>query len=642
MDLKKYFNLSFFKENIKKSKGIIAFFFGVVPLLNILMLIVFLYEKENLINFSLLSSITMIGLYIIPFILAFTLFGFIFKQKSVDFILSKPISRKSIYWTNILGGTIILICFMLLNTFIFGIFSLLFSSLVLPFGLLLDYFIYFLISYIFVFFLSSLAIILSGNLITSLVIIMLLIFLIPFLQISTNTLSDNNSATYIKCEYENCKPKNYECFNDHECINRLSQDEYKLVYEKELNLNLTAPLNILVNIEKGIYSTSSIYKMSILSFIYLILGLLAFMYRKMENNETSFKKEWVHYFVKTLTFIPIGFVSYIFLREKSFIGILVILAISLIYYIVYDLVTRKEIYKFKKSLIICLASLGILTGFYALFDKKSIETFSIEEIKTLTLNDSSTIIKDKDLITKFMVDALNKERQEDIYNRVNVKINTDKNTYKLTLKLSLDNYNLLNDKIKELNQEKIKEFDYKNFDYATFDRRNIPVTKKLKKLLEESLKNDDETMNSNGSIQLYDYKNHQYEIITFPLNNQALFNHIINEYNQAFKKTLEKNKLEASFSFYNYQSDNELFSNLDVYTFNYVINKNLSSFKEFINNEKVDLKDSLLYIEMYSLDGFATAIVNGKKLKEELDQYKVMLQNDETYQNLLKEYSEIG
>ena len=38
--------------------------------------------------------------------------------------MSKPLSRKTIYFTNIIGGIGMILIFMLLNTAIFGIFSL--------------------------------------------------------------------------------------------------------------------------------------------------------------------------------------------------------------------------------------------------------------------------------------------------------------------------------------------------------------------------------------------------------------------------------------------------------------------------------------------------------------------------------------
>ena len=169
MNLKALFNFNFFKENIRKSKGLLAFLLGVIPIVNIIFLIILLTSSNsNLLEFDILSFLTYTGIVFIPLSLSVTLFGFILKKKSVDFIMSKPISRRSIFITNTLGGILILLIFMIINTLIFGLFGLIFESLTIPFVLLIDYFLFWFISYVFMFIVINLAIILSGNLITSL------------------------------------------------------------------------------------------------------------------------------------------------------------------------------------------------------------------------------------------------------------------------------------------------------------------------------------------------------------------------------------------------------------------------------------------------------------------------------------------
>ena len=68
MSLMKLFNFKYLKENIKKSRGLLAFFFGVVPLINIIVLITIISnDKINIMNFYSLSSITILGMFILPF-----------------------------------------------------------------------------------------------------------------------------------------------------------------------------------------------------------------------------------------------------------------------------------------------------------------------------------------------------------------------------------------------------------------------------------------------------------------------------------------------------------------------------------------------------------------------------------------------
>ena len=73
MNLMKLFNFKYFKENLRKSKAVLAFFLGVVPLLNILLLIIALINMNNdpvLLDFASLSIITFLGMYVLPLILA--------------------------------------------------------------------------------------------------------------------------------------------------------------------------------------------------------------------------------------------------------------------------------------------------------------------------------------------------------------------------------------------------------------------------------------------------------------------------------------------------------------------------------------------------------------------------------------------
>ena len=200
MSLMKLFNFKYLKENIKKSRGLLAFFFGVIPLINIIVLITIISnDKINIMDFYSLSSITILGMFILPLVLAVSLFGFLFQKKSVDFVMSKPLSRKSIYVTNILGGIGIIIIFILLNALIFSFFGVLFQNLIITGALILDYIICFIISYIFIFIVSSLAITVAGNILTSLVLVLIIICLFPFISLSKTYFNYNRNFNYLKC-----------------------------------------------------------------------------------------------------------------------------------------------------------------------------------------------------------------------------------------------------------------------------------------------------------------------------------------------------------------------------------------------------------------------------------------------------------
>ena len=94
MNLKTFFNFNFLKENIRKSKGILAFLLGIIPVINIIYLVVLLnINHGTLLTFNTLSFFTYFGILFIPLGLSLSLFSFIFKKASVDFILSKPVNR---------------------------------------------------------------------------------------------------------------------------------------------------------------------------------------------------------------------------------------------------------------------------------------------------------------------------------------------------------------------------------------------------------------------------------------------------------------------------------------------------------------------------------------------------------------------
>ena len=101
MNLMKLFNINFLKQNFKKSKVILSIFIGLIPILNTIILIMSFNNNGNyVLGFTEVSIINFIGVYILPVIVSICLFNYIYKKKSVDFVNSMPISRKSIFITN--------------------------------------------------------------------------------------------------------------------------------------------------------------------------------------------------------------------------------------------------------------------------------------------------------------------------------------------------------------------------------------------------------------------------------------------------------------------------------------------------------------------------------------------------------------
>ena len=140
MNLRKSLNLNYLFQNLKKSRNILAIFIGLIPILNTIILIMMLTSDSNyILGFAEISIINIIGIYILPIVISICLFNYIYKRKSVDFINSMPISRKSIFITNTILGIIIFTTMLLINTILTYTTCLIFKSPI-PFMMLFDYF----------------------------------------------------------------------------------------------------------------------------------------------------------------------------------------------------------------------------------------------------------------------------------------------------------------------------------------------------------------------------------------------------------------------------------------------------------------------------------------------------------------------
>ena len=646
MKLYKKFNIRFLKENIKKSKVLLAFCLGLIPLLNILVLVAIAISLNGIeiLEFNSLSMVTYLGLFIIPIVLAVSLFGFVFKNKSVDFVLSKPLSRSTIYITNIIGGILIITIFMLLNSLIYLLFGLIFSNLVIPFSLILDYFILFLISYIFIFVVSSLAISIAGNLMGSLVLILIIICLVPFFKLVNIYFYENNyHETYIKCEDEKCKPSNYICLKDTNCIKRLEQNEYSIKGDKIPSLDFTAPFYSIedINNSNSFYSTKSIIKMLILIPIYSVIGYYLFNKRKMENNETSFKNSKLHYFIKGITSIPVSFICYLTIKKSDELGFIISIAIILIYSIIYDLITRKEIYKPLKSSIISLITLGIVLGLYGLYDiKLNNNTLLIKDIKEIKIGNIvikkdknykavNQNIKGEDLINKIINETLDKDTKN-YGNTKYLKVKTKENkNYSLGLTWSYDTNKILNE-IKLIEEkEYFKNYNYNNIN---FTGKDVKPTKKLKNLIKNTMINIDNYTydNNNFLLEFKTYKNHKYETFyIMPNLNKELDKYILKEKNKKVITFLENN------------SDFEIGSIKEYPLIDYVLKKNKIKFIKYLENSNNEITENTLNIHLYNKYGLLVLIGNALSFKEEFKKYEENLNDDEYYQSLKSSIIEI-
>jgi ABC-2 type transport system permease protein len=274
-----------------------------------------------------------IFMYITPFILSFSLFGYVYKKKSIDFIGSMPISRKSIFATNTVGGIILIILTQLITLICTLILGAVTESTIFV-TLALDIFIYQTIAYIFVFTVANLAMSVSGNVVTQIVTTLLILFTI------------SASVLYVEAW-------------DSPTIS-LMDDDYRISsnYRIAHSNNYTAP-SLIFNNGEYYYNQASLIKMIVLSISYIALGYFLFKNKKLESAGESFASKTTHLIVKGLTLIPFVMILIVAVDSDEWEGILFLMAIIIVYYLIYDLITNKK-NKVKDNAVALIVSIAVL------------------------------------------------------------------------------------------------------------------------------------------------------------------------------------------------------------------------------------------------------------------------------------------
>lgn len=498
MNLRKLINFNFIKENIKKSLGILLFLFFIIPIVNILYLFNMLNQQIYVINLIDLTKMTYFASFIFPVVIAYILNNYLFKQNSLDFYLSKPINKRKLFFSNILAGLLLILVLLIINVIVFSLFNL--TNLSIPFALLFDYFIYTFILYSFIYIVITLAISLCGNFITALIVSIILIWSFPITLDVDKLLSENYTETYIKFKGDN--------------------NEYYVDHIKNIKHPLTLPSSYILKKE---FNTGDITKTSLLSIIYIFAGYVLFKRRKMENITSGFKNESLHYVVKTISLLPFMLLNALFLKEKTiFTGLIITLA-AIFYYLIYDLLTQKKLYKPLKSAIIFTWTYIILSlcfyGIISAYNKKQV--INCSEITTSNAYSEylTTTVTSFDLI----------KNSFNNHSDTSELFNINNNSYQIIVPLSSDAFtsihkNDLSNYIKYINNA-----SYKNTTAAYYNNYKLNVDK----LDLDNIKIDKN--NYRLGIKLYIYKNHEYQILTIPNNvNKKTMNYITTFLNEKF------------------------------------------------------------------------------------------------------------
>lgn len=612
MYLKKWFNFKYLYQNFKKSKSLLLFLLCGIPFINLWLVGINLLSGVYIIDFTSVSGVSSIIAFILPVILAFSLFGFVFKKNNVDFIMSMPISRRQIFASNILGGIMFIFIIILLNTIGFILLSL-FTKLFIPAGVIIDYFVYWLITYIFIFIVSSLAISLSGNIMGTIVVILLIIFLYPCFTIINNNIQSNFQDAYLICENEDCLPNSSYC-NNNECLTNLENGKYYYSIGTKLNTTFTTPLNYF----NDRYNLNSIIKTLILSVIYLVIAYYLFKYRKMENSEISFKNKYLYKVIKILAYIPITYLAYLFYTSSSallLIGIILCFA----YYFIYDLIIKKEITNVLKTLCEMIIVSAIFIGGYYILEmiySSNKNLINIPDEVVVSYYDQNLeydyeiIVNDKSLINELI-----KTKDVSSWNG-NYTVYFE-NKYYLSGGLSDELVEKLDNYVKEKNL--LANYTTDNILHITSSINPglvIPNTTKLKNMIVTYLQDYEKTENRvNNYITIYKYEDHQIKSISIDiLKNLEILNYVKNFYNDSFLK-----------NFGDTIGGDETILGENFSTF---VNANKKSFLKFLQEHKYDELTENIIILYSGLERF---IINQSVLENFLMEYDVDVTNNISY-----------
>ena len=624
MSLTKSFNFKFIKQMLKKSKGQLILFLGLVPIFTFLVLMAICSEDiAQVLNIESIGALNFIGIYFIPIILSINLFSYIYKRSSVDFINSMPISKKNIFINNSIIGIILIILMQLIN--VGGIF--LFSALkpnitVIP-EMVWDVFIISSLSYIFIFTATNLAMCLSGNVITQIVVTCLIVFFVPFLINDVNESLFTLRSSEVLVSYNEINEK--WILRD-QIENREMQFFYKIN-----EFHDTTPYKLLEVVSdynsRLYFDTISNIKMIVLSFVYLILGANLFKRRKFENLGESFSSVKVHQFVKALVFFPLfTILNKINMFSMNIEFILFVFAALIALFFIYDIVTNKKV-KLKNSMIyivlIFIVGNGICYGVEKVIDNKKIRVYNIKDIESVSVNIDDmrgyeTGILEYEIKDKEMIENIIKASDHYV-SLLKIKTNDGNEYFDLItygIDISYTPWEHIIDylKLDEGYVNKYKEEKLADGYYVLVN--DIPIKgellEKVDKYVTEYQKNNIETdidlSNEIFVVRKYIYKNHRLTYTNYVIEDEEIRKILVEEYNNKFKEKFEKlNENEFySFTIKNY-----------YYGYNAYVYEDAEKLINLIKNDKlnsIDLNKEHVVVYYYDIDNNAYHITNNEEI----------------------------
>lgn len=522
-------NFRFLKENVKKSRSIVIFLLSVVPLLNILFFFNLVSNDiYHIVTFKELETITFIFSFIFSIVLAYSLNSYLFKNKSADFYLSKPISRKKLYLSNLFTGIILIVLSLLINIFLILVIKIS-TGLLIPNKLIFDYFIYNFCLYLFNYALITLAIYISPNFVVAIIVFFILLFSYPSIMLVDKGYTELYTERYV--EVDTCNIALSTCQKD--------SDRYKvnLNYEKKINSSLTLPASYVLKSEP---TTKDFVKTILLSIIYIVIGSVVFKKRKIENN-INITNEFIHYLIKTITIIPLTIIMAYVIQTRH-LYVLILFLISVVYYLIYDIFTKKPFYKPLKSSIIFIWTYVFFTLiFYGIASTyhKDIK-INLNEVLIENLYNEEEFIK---------IDNLNL-----LYNSLKcfedfqiMEFVTKDSTYVIKIPVNNELFEYIEEKSKEEFESYLKSVNFKKNNYTFY----------LEDMIDTNIFDNNDSFKVDGAnlLEVYKYHDYRYTHIDVPVHtSDKTFQNLNSYYQKKFREYVDNNEITG----FTYEKNNTL------------------------------------------------------------------------------------
>lgn len=619
MSLTSLFNFNYMKENIKKSKAIILLCLLLPPIINFIILLMNCSNDYNYMPSTFeASSVILLGMYVVPVILSITLFSFVYKKGSTLFTLSMPISKKQISATNTLCGIVIIILMNFINLILSLIISVIYSNFIVAGRMLFDIFLIYSIAYIFVFTSCNIAVSLSSNKITTVVLLLLILFLVPFVNtfISSNGFTNTYGGTArIECKDKACTPVTYECSST-KCEIDKSNNIYSAYVTKIDNTTYTLPYQLIkdclfdMDMDINTNINTSLLKMGFLSIIYIFIGYALFIRKKFEVVGTSFKSDNVHILVRSLTTIPIACIAYVIFDNSynsyDFFSIILMLVLIFAYLIIYDLITRKKVTNIFKMLICLTIVFGIVCFTGMFFDTEEYR-FDVNDIRSMSILDNNKVsigsTSNKEATKYVMSLLLDSTPRGNITGYYSILISCSDGDYYFNISVTDDDYEvlkniLINDKEFTSSNKLYREANV--FGIGYLDGYTDSDSTLSKKIIEYYRKNG------------FNYNYNDYDTDLFDVNL-----YVYDNYRVRSMVIYVKDELANELSTYYNNNVKDYLSNNEQWDYSYYVNdKYYGSYEEigkFIANnynDVVDTSQEYNYIRVYGLNSRYVFITN--------------------------------